>query len=71
MFRSSLRSVSDPLRDHVCFSCLATRLEGQVQARAFRSTRLSRAEAGNEGSEVKPDESPAGGVRPPLHKVRD
>ncbi|KAL4782266.1 mitochondrial protein Pet127-domain-containing protein [Aspergillus varians] len=42
MFRSSLRSVSDPLRDHVCFSCIATSC---AQARTFRTTSLSRTES--------------------------
>ncbi|RDW83947.1 Pet127 family protein [Aspergillus mulundensis] len=42
MFRSSLRSVADPLREHVCFSCIARGLEGPAQARSFHATLLSR-----------------------------
>ncbi|KAL4899697.1 hypothetical protein BDW74DRAFT_108443 [Aspergillus multicolor] len=42
MFRSSLRSVADPLREHVCLSCIARGLEGRAQARSFHATLLSR-----------------------------
>ncbi|KAJ5613110.1 hypothetical protein N7510_006304 [Penicillium lagena] len=40
MFRASLRSVSDPLRDHVCLSCLARRVGSPNKLRAFHSTPL-------------------------------
>ncbi|KAL4989012.1 mitochondrial protein Pet127-domain-containing protein [Aspergillus falconensis] len=42
MFRSSLRSASDPIREHVCFSCIARGLEGRAQARTFYATALLR-----------------------------
>ncbi|KAJ5166445.1 mitochondrial translation protein [Penicillium canariense] len=35
MFRVSLRSVSDPFRDHVCFSCLARRFAAPINLRRF------------------------------------
>ncbi|KAE8349492.1 mitochondrial protein Pet127-domain-containing protein [Aspergillus coremiiformis] len=39
MFRASLRSVSDPLREHVCISCLAQRLGGRrTRFRLYSST---------------------------------
>lgn len=38
MFRASLRSVSDPLREHVCISCLAQRLGGRTRLRLYSNT---------------------------------
>ncbi|KAL4877689.1 mitochondrial protein Pet127-domain-containing protein [Aspergillus karnatakaensis] len=43
MFRSSLRSVSDPLRGHVCISCLARISKRPSQARLSFGTSQSRA----------------------------
>ncbi|PLB49487.1 Pet127-domain-containing protein [Aspergillus steynii IBT 23096] len=42
MFRASLRSIAGPLREHVCFSCLAQGLRGRNNAlRPFYSTAVS------------------------------
>ncbi|KAL4898522.1 mitochondrial protein Pet127-domain-containing protein [Aspergillus ambiguus] len=38
MFRTSLRSVSDPLREHVCFFCLAQRVGAPNVLRNFSSS---------------------------------
>ncbi|OGM40251.1 mitochondrial mRNA processing protein PET127 [Aspergillus bombycis] len=38
MFRASLRSVSDPLREHVCISCLAQRFGGRTRLRLYSNT---------------------------------
>ncbi|KAE8377866.1 mitochondrial protein Pet127-domain-containing protein [Aspergillus bertholletiae] len=38
MFRASLRSVSDPFREHVCVSCLAQRLGGRTRLRLYSNT---------------------------------
>ncbi|KAE8142100.1 mitochondrial protein Pet127-domain-containing protein [Aspergillus pseudotamarii] len=38
MFRASLRSVSDPFREHVCISCLAQRLGGRTRLRLYSNT---------------------------------
>ncbi|RHZ52639.1 hypothetical protein CDV55_100806 [Aspergillus turcosus] len=48
MFRTSLRSLRDPLREHVCFSCLALGLGGRPRLRQFYSSPLSRAESGDD-----------------------
>ncbi|KKK16711.1 hypothetical protein AOCH_005646 [Aspergillus ochraceoroseus] len=58
MFRASLRSVSDPLRDHVCFSCLARSFGARPQARFFYASRVSRAESGD-----KPEDENAGSAQ--------
>ncbi|KAL4872012.1 hypothetical protein BDV12DRAFT_162864 [Aspergillus spectabilis] len=51
MFRTSLRSVLDPLCQHVCFSCRARGLERPAQTRLFHSTPLSRTDSGTQISE--------------------
>ncbi|KAF5859021.1 hypothetical protein ETB97_003457 [Aspergillus alliaceus] len=38
MLRASLRSVSDPLREHVCISCLGQRLGGGARLRLYSFT---------------------------------
>ncbi|KAJ5669236.1 mitochondrial translation protein [Penicillium macrosclerotiorum] len=38
MFRASLRSVADPIRDHVCLSCLARRFAAPTNLRQFHRT---------------------------------
>lgn len=48
MFRTSVRSLKDPLREHVCFSCLAQGLGGRPRLRQFYSSPLSRAKSGDE-----------------------
>ncbi|RHZ51871.1 Pet127 family protein [Aspergillus thermomutatus] len=48
MFRTSLRSLRDPLREHVCFSCLAQGLGGRPWLRQFYSSPLSRAKSGDD-----------------------
>jgi hypothetical protein len=47
MFRTSLRSLKDPLREHVCFSCLAQGL-GRPRLRQFYSSPPSRAKSGDD-----------------------
>lgn len=44
MFRASLRSVSDPLRDNVCFSCLARRFAAPTNLRRFHRVPALRAQ---------------------------
>ncbi|THC87163.1 hypothetical protein EYZ11_013391 [Aspergillus tanneri] len=69
MFRASLRSVADPLREHVCLSCLAQRPGGRHGLRLFHSTSVSLTEDRHGASEeVSPD-----AVNPPTQapvKVR-
>lgn len=48
MFRASLRSVSDPLRDHVCFSCLARRFAAPTNLRRFHRVPALRAQFSSE-----------------------
>jgi len=47
MFRASLRSASDPLREHVCLSCLTRRFGGNIRSRPFHTTLLRRNEPGD------------------------
>ncbi|EAL85568.1 mitochondrial mRNA processing protein PET127, putative [Aspergillus fumigatus Af293] len=49
MFRTSVRSLKDPLREHVCFSCLAEGLGGRprMRQRQFYNSSVSRAKSGN------------------------
>lgn len=47
MFRASLRSASDPLREHVCLSCLTRRFGGNVRSRPFHTTLIRRNESGD------------------------
>lgn len=47
MFRASLRSVSDPVRDNVCFSCLARRFGAPTRLRQFHAQAALRAETGD------------------------
>ncbi|PKX95824.1 Pet127 family protein [Aspergillus novofumigatus IBT 16806] len=48
MFRTSVRSLKDPLREHVCFSCLAQGLGGRPRLRQFYNSPLSRAKSGDD-----------------------
>ncbi|KAF7174885.1 hypothetical protein CNMCM7691_005353 [Aspergillus felis] len=48
MFRTSVRSLKDPLREDVCFSCLAQGLGGRPRLRQFYSSPLSRAKSGDD-----------------------
>ncbi|GIK06469.1 hypothetical protein Aspvir_002119 [Aspergillus viridinutans] len=48
MFRTSLRSLKDPLREHVCLSCLAQGLGARPRLRQFYSSPLSRAKSGDD-----------------------
>ncbi|RAL02789.1 Pet127 family protein [Aspergillus ibericus CBS 121593] len=45
MYRASLRSVSDPLRGHVCISCLARGFGAQPRARRFHTSPWLRSQA--------------------------
>ncbi|PWY71555.1 Pet127-domain-containing protein [Aspergillus sclerotioniger CBS 115572] len=45
MYRASLRSVSDPLREHVCLSCLARGFGAQPRARRFHTSPWLRSQA--------------------------
>lgn len=47
MFRASLRSASDPLREHVCLSCLTRRFGGNIRSRPFHTTFIRRNESGD------------------------
>ncbi|KAI9934117.1 hypothetical protein AWENTII_000484 [Aspergillus wentii] len=48
MFRTSLRSVTGPLREHVCVSCLARRSGGCARLRQFYSTPSIRVSSGGD-----------------------
>lgn len=48
MFRASLRSVKDPLREHVCASCLTRRFGGNGRLRQFSGSAAFRAESGGD-----------------------
>ncbi|KAJ6134238.1 mitochondrial translation protein [Penicillium sp. IBT 18751x] len=58
MFRTSLRSASDPLRDHVCLSCLSHRFVAPSRLRQFHARPFLRIEASNGTSESKSDNAP-------------
>ncbi|GLA28013.1 hypothetical protein ACMYSQ_006893 [Aspergillus niger] len=56
MYRATLRSVSDPLREHVCLSCLARGLEAQPWARRFHTAPRLRSQATESSSTVAIEE---------------
>ncbi|KAJ5330904.1 mitochondrial translation protein [Penicillium atrosanguineum] len=58
MFRASLRSASDPLRDHVCLSCLSHRFVAPSRLRQFHARPFLRIEASNGTSESKSNDAP-------------
>lgn len=55
LFRASLRSVADPLRDHVCISCRARRIGAPSRLRQFHWTPAVRDEHpdSNSGGQMK------------------
>lgn len=58
MFRASIRSASDPLRDHVCLSCLSHRFGAPSRLRQFHARPALRVEAGNGTSENNSKDAP-------------
>ena len=60
MFRASLRSVSDPLRDRVCLSCLARRFAAPTSLRRFHRVPALRAQfSSHNGGSAAQESSPA------------
>ncbi|KAJ5570285.1 mitochondrial translation protein [Penicillium hispanicum] len=59
MIRASLRSVSDPFREHVCLSCLARRFDAPPRLRQYHRTPQLRAEIGENKPEGRPEDAPS------------
>jgi hypothetical protein len=57
MFRASLRSASDPLRNHVCLSCLSHRFGAPSRLRQFHARPALRVEASNDSPKNKPEDA--------------
>jgi hypothetical protein len=57
MFRASLRSASDPLRDHVCLSCLSHRFGAPSRLRQFHARPALRVEASNDSPKNEPEDA--------------
>ncbi|GAD91491.1 mitochondrial mRNA processing protein PET127, putative [Paecilomyces variotii No. 5] len=80
MFRASLRSVSDPFRDQICFACLARRsiVENSTRPSQFYRTYSSGPEHGGDGLGAPPQpadssirltgKKPVTRPRPPVRK---